>query len=66
MDLLLWAKHLTIREAYELPIKHADFLQHELSVGGPWQKVPGGMSSPLPPPAVWTLGKPPVNNGYFI
>lgn len=42
-NLLLWARHFTRRELYELPIKHSGFLQHALSVGEPQKTIPGGV-----------------------
>lgn len=51
-----------MRELYELPIKHTDFLQHELSVGEPQKTIRGGVGGP---PVVQTLGKPPANNRYI-
>lgn len=65
-NLLLWARHFTMRELYELPIKHSGFLQHALSVGEPQKTIPGGVGDHPPPPVMQTLGKPPANNGYIL
>lgn len=62
-NLLLWARHFTTRELYQLPIQHSGFLQQALSVGEAQKTIPGGVRAP---PAMQTLGKPPTNNGYVL